>query len=143
MTRKEANLEIAKILKRSIFETDYNLGSIFTTLAIEYPQQRAGQIVCNYICPDYRWEPSKDSQRIMLSLFNIKYDPFFEESTETLERLQKPFIGCMVYFKGDNDNCQIGYVDSIEETIDEDNTYYVKINDNIIPLKENEVTALR
>jgi hypothetical protein len=56
----------------------------------KYPQQRFGQIICNYICSDYR-----DNQ---VSLFTTEFfntifpndpDPFFEESKETFKRLSQ------------------------------------------------------
>ena len=56
-SRFKANTEILQVLK---------------DLMIVFPDQRFGQILCNYVFPNYREE-----------------DPFFEESTTTLERLKK------------------------------------------------------
>jgi uncharacterized membrane protein YgcG len=54
MTRKEANKEILRILE---------------VLVEAYPDQRFGQIITNYIFPDYR-----------------EKDPFYEESEQTLKK---------------------------------------------------------
>lgn len=100
MTRQEANLKIANILNsipkiRDIqFWDSYNSVSLFPEIfkifANKYPQQRAGQIICNYICPDYRnKEVSTITKIIMETLFPGNPDPFFEESEATLERLMK------------------------------------------------------
>ena len=83
--RQEANLKIADIRKG----TSWNqLGAQLETLAKEFPQQRAGQIICNYICPYYRDSiKSVETQSIMNFLFPEDPDPFFEESVVTLKRL--------------------------------------------------------
>lgn len=53
-----------------------------------YPNQRFGQIICNYICPDYRSEHVSTFTKIfMKTIFPNNPDPFFEESKETYERL--------------------------------------------------------
>ena len=54
--RKEANLEILEKLKE---------------LVEAYPEQRFGQIIANYVFPDYR-----------------EKDIFFEESVDTLKEMQ-------------------------------------------------------
>lgn len=56
MTRKEANLQILEYVKQ---------------LIERYPDQRFGQIISNYVLPDYR-----------------EKDIFFEESTETLNTVK-------------------------------------------------------
>lgn len=56
MNRYEANKEILRTLE---------------ALVEAYPDQRFGQLVTNYIFPDYR-----------------ERDPFFEESAETLRKLK-------------------------------------------------------
>lgn len=56
MTRKEANKEILKELEK---------------LINKYPEQRMGQLLCNYVFPFYR-----------------ERDIFFEESTDTLKTIQ-------------------------------------------------------
>ena len=55
-SRQEYNREILK-----------NISSLIEI----FPDQRFGQIICNYIFPDYQ-----------------ERDPFFEEPKDTLERLQ-------------------------------------------------------
>lgn len=100
MTRQEANLKIANVLKsipkiRDIqFWDSYNSVSLFPEIfkifTNKYPQQRAGQIICNYICSDYREkEVSAKTKLIMQTLFPDNPDPFFEESEVTLKRLSK------------------------------------------------------
>lgn len=100
MTRQEANLKIANILNsipkvRDIqfwdsYNSVYLFPEIFEIFANKYPQQRAGQIICNYICPDYRnKEVSTITKIIMETLFPGNPDPFFEESEVTLKRLSK------------------------------------------------------
>lgn len=54
MTRLEANRQLVIILKNMVEA---------------FPEQRFGQILCNYFIPEYR-----------------EKDPFFEESTTTLKR---------------------------------------------------------
>lgn len=56
-TRLQYNKEIVEIL------------SVFIEA---FPEQRFGQIICNYFLPEYR-----------------EKDPFFEESKDTFERLEK------------------------------------------------------
>lgn len=53
-----------------------------------FPDGRFGQIICNYICPDYRDKnPSNQTLEILNTLFPNNPDPFYEESYVTLERL--------------------------------------------------------
>lgn len=87
MTRLEANLKIATLLPRThiAYCTDF-----FRECAISHPQQRAGQIFCNYICYDYRDpEPDPLTTKTLAFLFPDNRDPFFEESEVTLKRLKK------------------------------------------------------
>jgi hypothetical protein len=56
-------------------------------LVEKYPQQRFGQIICNYIYPEYRTTEDEDTLKFMKKYFDIPYDPFFEESSETYNRL--------------------------------------------------------
>ena len=96
--RQEANLEIVKILERlpignlqlELINGDIVLfPNLFRILSEEYPQQRAGQIICNYICPDYRSQSiSTETNTILETLFPGNPDPFFEESITTLKRLK-------------------------------------------------------
>lgn len=101
LSRKEANLKIAEIIKglhidnlqfELINGSVTLLSNLFKILTEEYPHQRAGQIFCNYICPDYRdKEVSVKTKLIMQTLFPKDPDPFFEESVVTLERLKSYF----------------------------------------------------
>ena len=88
MTRQEANREIAKHLKESEYQTIRTIAEEFEKLVELYPEQRAGQIICNYICPDYRRSNVSVKTRVIQRiLFQYDYDHFFEESTVTLKRL--------------------------------------------------------
>ena len=86
--RLKYNLEIANLLKGTHFEEIVQLGTIFEHFAKKFPDQRAGQIITNYICYDYR-EPSELTKEILEYIFPGNPDPFFEESKVTLERLKK------------------------------------------------------
>lgn len=87
--RQEANLKIANTLKGTAW---HQLAIQLEALAKEFPQQRTGQIICNYICPDYRDSISSvATQALMGFLFPEDPDPFFEESTTTLNRLLSYF----------------------------------------------------
>lgn len=92
-TRQEFNFKISELLKGTPvgqlpLSVSQNFAEMFEGLSYIYPQQRAGQIICNYICPDYRsLEPCTNTRLIMDSLFPINMDPFFEESSETYNRL--------------------------------------------------------
>ena len=55
----------------SRFKANTEILQLLGDLMIVFPDQRFGQILCNYVFPNYREE-----------------DPFFEESTTTLERLK-------------------------------------------------------
>ena len=83
MTRKEANYKILSILEQKYPEYS-NLYPIITTYITNYSDWRFGQIICNRIVPNYREEDSK----LMRDWFNISFDPFYEESVETLDRLK-------------------------------------------------------
>lgn len=93
MTRQEANRKIIDFLNEKEL-----LHEVFTNtleeLIEKWPNQRFGQIICNYACPDYREaEVNSTTKLVMGVLFkNFKYDPFYEESIETLERLQKEYV---------------------------------------------------
>ncbi len=77
MTRQEANKEIYKLIS-SMFK-------YFDEELLEIPHQRFGQILCNYVYPDYR----DVKYPIMKYLFPGNPDPFFEESEVTLKRLHE------------------------------------------------------
>lgn len=88
MTRKDWNKKIVEYL--GTFKN--NLLNIDKLIEL-YPDQRFGQLVCNYICPDYRSEyKSLLTIMIMKELFDIDFDPFFEESKNTFDRLTKTKI---------------------------------------------------
>lgn len=87
--RLKYNLEIANLLKGTHFEEIVQLGTIFEHFAKKFPNQRAGQIITNYICYDYRDTPSELTKEILEYIFPEDPDPFFEESKVTLERLKK------------------------------------------------------
>ena len=56
-TRQQCNRELLEVLE---------------DLIEAFPEQRFGQVICNYIFPDYR-----------------EKDPFYEEPRETLEKFHK------------------------------------------------------
>ena len=86
--RQKANLKIASILLGHSDARIRLVGGQLKILANHYPQQRAGQIITNYICSDYRdMAPSFATQVILQELFPGNPDPFFEESVVTLKRL--------------------------------------------------------
>ena len=90
MTRQDANFEILNYVKEHYPEYDENIYSTIYYLIEKYIHQRFGQIICNYICPDYRdRDVSTVTQNIMKDWFDIDYDPFFEESVDTLNRLKQ------------------------------------------------------
>ena len=88
MTRQEANKKIASVLLGHSDARIRMVGGLLKMLSERYPQQRAGQIICNYICSDYRdTTSSSTTQMILEELFPGNPDPFFEESIVTLKRL--------------------------------------------------------
>ena len=101
-TRQQCNLEIAEILEGisignlrvSISKEgdSMNFSEFFKVLSLKYPQQRAGQIITNYICRDYlSIDPSEETKLIFDKMFPGNLDPFYEESTITLKRLQDEY----------------------------------------------------
>ncbi len=86
--RQESNLKIADILKGTQLEAKYQVGTRLTELANQFPQQRAGQLITNYIVPEYRFAPTNATREILEALFPGDPDPFFEESVVTLERFK-------------------------------------------------------
>lgn len=88
MTRQEANKKLSNIFKMlSIGDESFRLQ--FNELINMYPDQRAGQIITNYICPDYRNLSCERTERIITSIFTCDLDPFYEESVDTLKRFQE------------------------------------------------------
>ena len=90
MTRQEANRKILDILKAQHYNVFKNYFDSISDWIEKFPDGRFGQIICNWICPDYRDKDiSTESIIIMACLFPKDPDPFFEESTVTLKRLTK------------------------------------------------------
>lgn len=89
-----------------------------------YPQQRFGQLFCNYWGGDYRSEnPSKLTKDLQNYLFPDNSDPFFEESKYTYYRLTKEIPeqykkeleekkGKKVYYAS-GDNTKVGTLESL------------------------------
>lgn len=86
--RQKANLAIADMLEGTVLNAKYGISAELRRLAEEFPQQRCGQLITNYIVPEYRFEPSNKSRDILNQLFPGNPDPFYEESVETLERIK-------------------------------------------------------
>lgn len=87
--RQKFNFEIADILTNHPDILVCGIARDFRMMAEKMPQQRAGQIICNYICADYRDpEAMYPTKHILEVLFPGNPDPFFEESYETLKRLK-------------------------------------------------------
>ena len=84
--RQQANQQIIEIVKDDPF-IKKNLNFI-KRMIVQYPDQRFGQIICNYICPSYRAEnPDAEELACMARLFPGNPDPFYEESVETLANM--------------------------------------------------------
>lgn len=89
MTRQEANYKIYKLIKDNVVVIPEFHNLILKCIA-QYPQQRFGQIICNYVCPDYRCEdPTIETKTFMNAIFPENPDPFYEESVETYNRLKR------------------------------------------------------
>lgn len=67
----------------------YILNDQLDELVEKYQYQRLGQIICNYICPDYRDKnPSFQTQFwLATDIFPKDIDFFFEEPWDTYKRL--------------------------------------------------------
>lgn len=88
MTRQEANRKILSILKAKYYNFFKDYFDTIEEWIEKFPDGRFGQIICNWICPDYRdANPSWETLIMMVTLFPDDPDPFFEESVTTLERL--------------------------------------------------------
>lgn len=88
MTRQEANRKILSVLKAKYYTLLKNHFNIIDEWIEKFPDGRFSQIICNWVCPDYRDDnPSLTSSVIMETLFPGDLDPFFEESEVTLKRL--------------------------------------------------------
>lgn len=88
MTRKEYNHKILNFLRTEYPENDEIYDKIDYWID-SYPDQRFGQIICNYICPDYRSTRISEYTTILWDKWfgTCKFDPFYEESCETYNRL--------------------------------------------------------
>lgn len=87
--RRKFNMLIASVLRMMNIGIKYpDQVDYFEWLTGEFPDQRAAQIFCNYVCPDYRnKEVSKETKELFEAIFPDRRDPFYEESEETLSRL--------------------------------------------------------
>lgn len=75
--------------KKVLDKLDISNKDIILELIDTFPQQRFGQIICNYICPDYRdLTKSKETEELIEKIFPKKFDFFFEEPWETYKRLE-------------------------------------------------------
>lgn len=72
--KQNTNLPLEEAPAKAKRRIDYNreILDILSAFVESFPDQRFGQIICNYFLPEYR-----------------EKDPFFEESKDTLERLNK------------------------------------------------------
>lgn len=71
--KRNTNLPLQETSPREKRRVDYNrelLGMLGELIEL-FPDQRFGQIICNYVLPEYR-----------------ERDPFFEESKDTYDRLK-------------------------------------------------------
>lgn len=71
--KRNTNLSLQETSPREKRRIDYNrelLGMLGELIEL-FPDQRFGQIICNYVLPEYR-----------------ERDPFFEESKDTYNRLK-------------------------------------------------------
>lgn len=88
MNRQEANRKILSILKAKYYNVFKDYFDEIEEWIEKFPDGRFGQIICNWICPDYRdADPSWGTLIIMEVLFPDNPDPFYEESVTTLKRL--------------------------------------------------------
>lgn len=73
-----------------LFNLDEEVILKFYRYIIKHPEQRFGQIMCNYICPDYRdGNISDTTKEIMNKLFPNDPDPFYEEPWITFKRYEE------------------------------------------------------
>lgn len=87
--RQEYNRKILSVLK-SLYPEMQNRFPLIEECIESFPLQRFGQIICNYVCPDYRSQDvSSITSHIMESIFPSDPDPFFEESKTTFKRLTR------------------------------------------------------
>lgn len=87
--RQHFNYRILDILKREYPQFSNSYLNIETMIG-KYPHQRFGQIICNYVCPDYRDDQvSSSTTEFFNSIFPGNPDPFYEESILTFKRLTR------------------------------------------------------
>lgn len=87
-TRQEYNFKIYALVNQNRVLSKQR--ELLLTCIEQYSQQRFGQIICNYICPDYRdAEPSVETILIMDAFFPENPDPFYEEPQVTYARLKR------------------------------------------------------
>lgn len=134
MNRQEYNRKIYDYLLNnkefrdkleSIIGNDSAFFDPLNSLIDTYSQQRFGQIICNYIIPDYRDSlPNDLTIWLQEYLFQNNQDPFFEESHYTYykltgevpEDIKKELNkkkGRKVYFKLDNGSTGIGVLTGV------------------------------
>lgn len=88
--RQDFNRDILTRLKNKYGDQYKHLWQPITQCIEGMPQQRFGQIICNYILPDYRCSfPSDITKDFMTRVFPINQDPFYEESYATLKRISQ------------------------------------------------------
>lgn len=126
MNRQEYNRKILDFLikKECIWEDSGIYDKLKECIEI-FPQQRFGQIVCNYICGDYRDKIISDfTKEFMNIIFPDNPDPFFEESHYTYYRLTREIPenlkkeldekkGKRVYYKLDNGSTGTGILSGV------------------------------
>lgn len=125
--RQKSNFEIAKMLEdltighMRVDTSDgrtISLPEAFKELSEAYPQQRAGQIFCNYLCPDYRDKDGKIDRYYNLDeILRLDIDP------KTKQEFKDKF-GKMVYFDS-NDSCKVGKLCGLEENYQLSMLYYI------------------
>lgn len=96
MTRQEYNFKIFEQLKSNKFFNNFmdrnmsdEVYEVLEDCIQDYPQQRFGQIFCNYVYPSYRDRDVMELNQVVDMLFykSTCSDPFYEESEETYNRL--------------------------------------------------------
>ena len=133
MNRQEYNKKICDYLlsneeftsKLESVDPDLTFINMLYLLIEDYPQQRFGQLVCNYMISDYR-NPNPSATTLWLQeyLFPGNPDPFFEESHYTYYRLTGEVPedirkeldekkGKKIYYKLDNGSTGIGVLSGV------------------------------
>ena len=96
MTRQEYNLKIFEQLRNNRFFNNFmerNMSNevyeVLRDCIQDFPEQRFGQIFCNYVYPTYRDRDVMELNQVIDMLFygSTCSDPFYEESKETFQRL--------------------------------------------------------